>query len=231
MTVLCISVVFRPRLPTVRLLETAPVQERQTFMERVRSLRQENSAAALLPVLPLPREVAGAPEVTGFYVNWDDNSFSSLKQHLKSLTELDAEWLHLTSAGLTPDDPVKSTALLSYLQAHQSTHLRLVPLINNYDNRTQSWDSRSLALTLHDARRRVELETRLLSAVARIHAGGLMIDFEQIPPASQPEFVTFMRELHARTAQLGLRLNVALPLDDDNYPYAGLCCLNRVRVG
>ena len=222
LAVLGISVVLRPRLPTVTLLETAPVQERRTFMERVKSVGQEHGAAGLLPVLPRTRAVAGAPEVTGFYVNWDDNSFSSLKQHIRSLTELDAEWLHLTSAGLTSDDPVKSTALLSYLRGHQSTHLRLVPLVNNYDNRTQRWDSRSLALTLHDARRRVELETRLLSTLAQVHAGGLMIDFEQIPPASQPDFVTFMRELHARTAQLGLRLNVALPLDDDNYPYAAL---------
>ena len=220
LAVLGVSVVLRPQLPALGLLGSAPVQEKRAFMQRVAV--GGPSVAATTPPLPMARAAPGRPEVTGFYVNWDDNSFSSLRQHLGNLTELDAEWLHFTASGLTPDDPAKTASLLAYLHTVQTTGLRVVPLVNNYDNRTQNWDSRSLAVTLGDPARRAALQAGLLAYVAKVHGGGLMIDFEQIPAASQQGFVAFMQELHARTRQLGLRLNVALPLDDDSYPYAAL---------
>ena len=220
LAVLGVSVVLRPQLPALGLLGSAPVQEKRAFMERVRTVSGLNGLATL--PLPTAHAASGTPEVTGFYVNWDDNSFSSLRQHLGNLTELDAEWLHFTASGLTPDDPAKTASLLAYLHTVQAPGLRVVPLVNNYDNRTQNWDSRSLATMLRDPARRAALQAGLLAYVDQVHGGGLMIDFEQIPIASQPDFVAFMRELHARTLALGLRLNVALPLDDDSYPYAAL---------
>ncbi|WP_407569072.1 glycosyltransferase [Deinococcus altitudinis] len=247
LAVLGVSVALRPRLPALALLGSAPVQERRTFMERVRTVRPDDDGAQgagrqsaggqgahvpapSVPALPAARTVSGSPEVTGFYVNWDDNSFSSLKQHLSSLTELDAEWLHFTAQGLTQDDPVKTASLLAYLRG-QPNSLRVVPLVNNYDGRTQRWDGASLARTLHDPAGRRRLEDGLLTYVAQVHGGGLMIDFEQVPDAAQPDFVTFMRELHARTAPLNLRLNIALPLDDDSYPYAALgAATDRVHL-
>src|SRR5689334_14153037 len=36
-------------------------------------------------------------ELIGFYVNWDDTSFTSLKQNLPILDTLVPEWLHLAS--------------------------------------------------------------------------------------------------------------------------------------
>jgi len=236
LAVLGVSVALRPQLPALALLGTAPVQERRTFMERVRTVRPDDDAAApqvglagpastpnvQAPQLPSARAVSGAPEVTGFYVNWDDNSFSSLKQHLGSLTELDAEWLHFTSHGLSQDDQVKTAALLAYLRSQRASGLRVVPLVNNYDGATQSWDSASLARALSRQVSRTALEDGLLAYVKQVGGGGLMIDFEQVPETAQHDFVLFMRELHARTRAAGLRLNVALPLDDDSYPYAAL---------
>ena len=227
LAVLGVSVVLRPRLPAVALLDSAPVQERRTFIERVHpALTTQNllpaQVAGQVPVLPGARAVSGVPEVAGFYVNWDDNSFSSLKAHLQNLTELDAEWLHFTAGSLTQDDPVKTASLLAYLKTQNATKLRVVPLVNNYDNRTQAWDGTSLPRTLHDPLRRRRLADGLLAYVARVRGGGLMIDFEQVPASAQSDFVTFIQELHARTRPLNLRLNISLPLDDDSYHYAAL---------
>ena len=230
-----VSVVLRPRLPDLKLLSAAPVEEKRVFMERVRAARGTDpgwgqSTAALTPVLPVARAVHGAPEVAGYYVNWDDNSFSSLKAHLTNLTELDPEWLHYTTAGLTPDDPAKTVTLLTYLKS-QKTNLRLVPLVNNYDNGTQRWDSRSLAAMLRDPGKRASVQAGLIAHGQQVGGGGLMIDFEQVPPSAQANLVTFMRELHRRTQALGWRLNMALPLDDDSYDYAALgAATDRVHL-
>ena len=42
------------------------------------------------------------PEMSAFYVNWDDTSFTSLKTNLDSLDKVTAEWLHI----VTPDGQV-----------------------------------------------------------------------------------------------------------------------------
>ena len=224
-----VSVALRPELPVLASLRTAPLPEQRSLLQRLRPAGDLAAAAVQMsarppaaPALPGVHAAAGVPEVTGFYVNWDDNSLSSLKQHLGHLTELDAEWLHYTSEGLTPDNSVKTAALLGYLQAQRETALRVVPLVNNYDNRTQQWNSVALSAMLRSPARRASLQRGLLTYVRQVHGGGLMIDFEQIPDADQALFVTFMQELHVQTRELGLRLNVALPLDDDSYAYAAL---------
>ncbi|GGJ77225.1 hypothetical protein GCM10008939_21630 [Deinococcus aquiradiocola] len=223
-----VSVAFRPALPGLALLDTAPAQERRTFMERV---HPGTPVAAFAPALPAAHGTRGAPEVTGFYVNWDDNSFSSLRQHLSSLTELDPEALHFTDAGLLPDDPVKTANLLAFLHAQPGRGVRLVPLVNNYDNRTQAWQSAPLARMLRSVDERRALEDHLLRYVRQVGGAGLMIDFEQVPADVQPQYVAFLHELHARTRANGWRLNVALPLDDDNYPYAQLgAAVDRVHL-
>ena len=227
LALLGLLVALRPRLPALALVSSAPAQERHAFMARVRQSLGV-SAGGSAPALPAARGTAqpgtGQPEVAGFYVNWDDNSFSSLKAHLNDLTELDPEWLHLTARGLTPDDPAKTAALLDYLKTRRAS-LRLLPLVNNYDPASQRWDSGVLTAALMQPARRAQLEHGLLAYAASVHGGGLMIDFEQLAPAAQPGFVAFLRELHARMAGQGssgqqLRLSVAVPLDDDSYPYA-----------
>ncbi|WP_425145936.1 glycosyltransferase [Deinococcus sp.] len=230
LAVLGVSVALHPRLPDLALVVGAPAQERHAFLTRVRQAGPAPASSGSAPALPAQRGGSGQPEVAGFYVNWDDNSFSSLRAHLGSLTELDPEWLHLSAHGLTPDDPAKTAALLDYLKSQHSA-LPLMPLINNYDNAAQRWNSAALAATLESAGKRAALETGLLAYLRQVHGAGLMIDFEQVPPAAQQPFVTFLRELHARTRAAGLRLSVALPLDDDSYDYAGVAAqVDRVHL-
>ncbi|WP_189089616.1 glycosyltransferase [Deinococcus ruber] len=229
LALLGLSVILRPQLPALALVSSAPVQERHEFLTRVRQAAGLHTAGRV-PLLPALRRSSGPAEVAGFYVNWDDNSFSSLKQHLSSLTELDPEWLHLTAAGLTPDDPLKTAALLDYLKRQHSA-LQVLPLVNNYDNGTQRWDSTTLSAVLGDSGRRATLETGLLAYARQVRGSGLMIDFEQVPPSVQQDFVTFLTALHARMVPLHLRLSVALPLDDDNYAYTQIAqAVDRVHL-
>ena len=62
-------------------------------------------------------------EVIGFLVNWDDTSFTSLKQNSGHLTKLIPEWLHLADAdgNITQDEPQKQQQVLAFLRSHQPT--------------------------------------------------------------------------------------------------------------
>ena len=68
----------------------------------------QKSAQARLPVTSSESSAPHGPsEFIGYYVNWDDTSFTSLKQNLAHLDKLMPEWLHLASADgtLAIDDP------------------------------------------------------------------------------------------------------------------------------
>ncbi len=58
------------------------------------------------PVNPVAPVSPANTEVIGFYVDWDDNSFTSLKQNISHIDKLIPEWLHLTDATgtIAPDD-------------------------------------------------------------------------------------------------------------------------------
>ena len=171
-------------------------------------------------------------DVIAFYVNWDDASLLSLKQHVTSLDKLIPEWLHLvgTPAGTDPaggdagvslgvageassdanaqrtfarDDRAKEKAVLDYLQDARPT-LPVVPLINNYDPEMQDWDSEALGQMLATPLTRARTIRSLLDYVRSEDLAGIHIDFEAVPPDSQPALVDFMRELYLEFHPLGL---------------------------
>ena len=71
------------------------------YLDTRRALAEANAAAARLAGHPAPTP-AHRTELTGFFVNWDDTSFTSLKENVQSLDRLMPEWLHLT------DGPARS---------------------------------------------------------------------------------------------------------------------------
>ena len=58
------------------------------------------------------------PEVIGFYVNWDDNSLTSLKQNISRLDRVIAEWLHLSGSdgSIGVNDPSKLAETVLYIR-------------------------------------------------------------------------------------------------------------------
>src|SRR5262249_34903777 len=61
-------------------------------------------------------------EWIGFYVNWDDTSFSSLKQNIARLDKIVPEWLHLNDSEgrISADDPEKEEIARSFIHEHRS---------------------------------------------------------------------------------------------------------------
>jgi hypothetical protein len=104
------------------------------------------------------RSSSFAAERIGFYVNWDDNSFNSLKHNIAQLDKLMPEWIHLQdSAGaIALDDPHKQQQVLRYLHATRQG-LPVIPLINNFDSKTLSWDGAKVAALLANPKARATL--------------------------------------------------------------------------
>jgi len=173
--------------------------------------------ATLTPTPPTPSQVIG------FFVNWDDDSFTSLKANYSHLDELIPEWLHLSGASgaIQEDDPAREGQVLAFLK-RQNSNLRVLPLINNYNNDIQDWDANALSKMLADPKARLKNIQALLDYVQNNGFAGISIDYESVPPGSQADLVSFMQELYALFHPLGLEVSQSVPFDDETFDYSAL---------
>ena len=185
----------------------------------------------LEPILPVTPAAPAKSEVIGFYVNWDENSLTSLKQNINSLDKLIPEWLHLSDAngGIVPDDPLTQQQTVDYIKSARP-NLPIMALVNNYSKDAQAWDSARLVAMLNDPTARANNIQALLDFVQSNHFQGVSIDFESIPPTSSAALTQYMSELYARFHPLGLEVSQSVPVDDEGFDYPNLAKYNDYLI-
>jgi peptidoglycan-N-acetylglucosamine deacetylase len=158
------------------------------------------------------------PRIIGFYVNWDDTSFSSLKTNLGKIDELIPEWLHLsgTDGAISVDDQAQQDKVLEHIRQNRPD-MRIVPLINNFSQQNQDWDGDVLVGMLKDPAARARNIQNLLDFVKSYNFSGISVDYESVPLINQPDLVVFMKELYEKFHPLGLEVSQNIPLDDSAF--------------
>jgi hypothetical protein len=163
--VLLASVLINPVLPSLGLPplralphvhhlvppQSKPIPHRSARrLQRAKQrLAKHLAQARLKGTAPVPPASHGPSAFIGYDVNWDDTSFTSLKQHLAHIAKLMPAWLHLASADgtLAIDDPAKQTQVLTYIRQHRPD-LGLAPLVNHFNSARMEWESAKLAAML-----------------------------------------------------------------------------------
>jgi len=155
------------------------------------------------------------PKIIGFYVDWDDTSFSSLQNNINNLDELIPEWLHLGdgNGNIVVDDQTIQDKTLAYISQNRP-NLPVTPLINNFDQNMQDWNSQMLDQMLNNPEARSRTIQNLSDFVTKNKFAGISIDFESVPDADQPLLAQFMTELYAKFHPLGLEVTQNVPLED-----------------
>jgi cellulose synthase/poly-beta-1,6-N-acetylglucosamine synthase-like glycosyltransferase/spore germination protein YaaH/peptidoglycan/xylan/chitin deacetylase (PgdA/CDA1 family) len=155
------------------------------------------------------------PLRAAFYVSDDPTSLASLQLHYKDLDLLIPEALHAYKADGSVDiepDP----KLQQWLQS-SGVELPMMPMVNNYDGKT--WNVKDLAQMLAHPEAREKLSKALADYAVKNHQAGVVLDFELIEPATQPDFSKFIHDLGAAMHGANLKLMVALPAADWSYDY------------
>jgi len=158
---------------------------------------------------------ASRPLAAGFYVNWDDSSYQSLKRHIRELDQLVPEWLRL-QAGARPVVPEVDWRALELIR-RERPDLPVVPMIHN--SAEGKWEPQTLAAQIADEVARERLVDELLQLVGANHFQGVCVDFEEVPEAAQPNLLAFMRRLHAAFGARHLIVAQAVPFDDPAWDY------------
>ncbi len=145
----------------------------------------------------------GAPlsTVIGYYVTWDPQSFASLHDHIDALSYVMPEWFflkdgvkHLKEGELSFDSPLRGTDHFDKALAHDTKrhNVPLIPMIENFDPLTDSWNWPRLRALLKDRdyqeQLAEDLRDYLLDAQREgVNCGGINIDFEPPPFNTVPE--------------------------------------------
>src|SRR5712664_2312853 len=177
------------------------------------------------------------PVRAAFFVSWDPNSLASLKKHYKDIDLLIPEQLHAVSAdgALTIVDyergqytakttPAEAISILREDKLHQwmkslnpPVELPIMGLVNNYDG--VEWRIKEMAQMLASSAARQRLVRDVVEYAVDSHEAGIVVDFEEVPDASQAHFRQFIAALAPALHSAGLKLMIALPARDDAYDY------------
>ena len=183
-----------------------------------------------------------APITVGFYVNWDPNSFNSLRAHIDALSYVMPEWLSLGSSGAQPftsafSDAARDPEVVTLASSH---HVPIIPILNNENNDDFRWAPLQQLLTDHA--RQVALANKLRDYLLAQHFAGINIDFElpynQLTDAevaratpffrrALPQFMALLKQTFAPTHLL---VTQDLPAGDAGFDNAALGKVNDFVV-
>jgi cellulose synthase/poly-beta-1,6-N-acetylglucosamine synthase-like glycosyltransferase/peptidoglycan/xylan/chitin deacetylase (PgdA/CDA1 family)/spore germination protein YaaH len=184
----------------------------------------------LMPIAPAPANTPlpapasfNAKQLTiGFYINWDESSFSSLERNLDHLDWVMPQWSHIVDVkdGNGPietdlDDPQALKAL--NLIRQKRPQISILPMVQNLDD--EKWENDVLARAVADEPSRQRLVAALVKFVDDNKFAGICVDFEEPTKDVQPNLLRFMQELHAAFQANGRIVVQAVPFDDAEWNY------------
>ncbi len=174
-----------------------------------------------------------------FYVTWDAASYSSLREYVRQIDVLYPEWLHVLTADgriqgvdpqlklfdivqgsgvRSPDD--KERPVMKFLK-EENADTEVLPLVNNFDPTTNQWIS-NIDPFLNDPEARANFRRQAQEFLASDRYKGLTLDFEGFPRSAQAGFRELVDELHSDLQARGMKLHIAVPVNDDDFDYAYL---------
>ena len=215
-----------PRVPRTVVKHPISVRaerERLATRQRLFAYLKEHPAPPALRYAQMPiarpgvgAAAADAPIVTGFYVNWDDNSLASLRSHIDALDWVVAEWGFVGRGvdTLPVRFQVDRRALAVVARAKQPVHV--LALITNFTG--DDFDSLAVTRLLAHPRLWRRAVTTIADTLAHYDLAGVTIDFENLPRAVHPALLRFLGTLKRRLARDGRLVTQAVPGDDASWP-------------
>ncbi|HQR33661.1 MAG TPA: glycosyltransferase [Blastocatellia bacterium] len=214
-----------PQLPVPQLVvtrrEARSVQAQTELRRAIRKARAERNHQTKVATSGSTVNTA-RPQAIGFYVNWDDSSYQSLKRHLQQLDQLAPEWLRL-QAGAEPIVPELDAHALELIH-RERPDLPIFPMIHN--SKDGKWEPQTLAAQIADEAARTRLVNALTKFVGEQHFQGVCIDFEEVPAGSQKRVLAFMQQLHAAFNAHNWKVMQAVPFDDEAWDYSAFAQAN-----
>jgi cellulose synthase/poly-beta-1,6-N-acetylglucosamine synthase-like glycosyltransferase/peptidoglycan/xylan/chitin deacetylase (PgdA/CDA1 family)/spore germination protein YaaH len=199
-------------LPSVRNLARKAQSEKRKFPRSVHPLAMAVARAKGVKASVEQRE---KPLTIGFYANWDDSSFASLRNNIQNLDWVVPSWLYLQGENMELKITLDPKALDLIRREKPAT--AILAMIQN--SSVNDWDGPNLGRLMADPERRRERLERIVKFIESYNLQGIVIDFEQIPDAAHKDTLAFLGEVRAAFKPKGWLIAVAAPFDDPHWNY------------
>ncbi|HEY4100730.1 MAG TPA: glycosyltransferase [Gemmatimonadales bacterium] len=143
--------------------------------------------------------VANDSIMAGFYVNWDEHSYQSLRAHLDRLDWVIAEWAFIAPSGDTlriAGDTNNILRLIGHVPKDRRPKVLLM-LSNVQENTKGRFGGATTTRLLMDSTARRRAAIRIAQHVDSLDLAGVTIDFESIPDEQLPYLDAFLGDLRA----------------------------------
>ncbi len=172
-----------------------------------------------------------------FYVQWDAASFASLKEYYPQIDLLFPEWLHALTADGRLQSVTETNALFDLMDKGkprpvddkvmpflkgEKAQTEVLPLVNNYDPVSNQWDPDATAKFMGDPAARQRFRRELMVFLATDQYKGITLDIEAFPESSRADYLTLVQELYGDLRSKGLKLYIAVPVNDKDFDYASV---------
>jgi cellulose synthase/poly-beta-1,6-N-acetylglucosamine synthase-like glycosyltransferase/peptidoglycan/xylan/chitin deacetylase (PgdA/CDA1 family) len=177
-----------------------------------------------------------------FYVQWDAASFSSLKDYYPQIDLLFPEWLHALTADGRLQSVTESNVLFDLMDdkgkprqvddkvmpflKSEKAQMEVLPLVNNFDPITNQWRPEVTAKFLADPAARQRFRNELLSFLDTDQYKGITLDIEAFPDNARADYKQLVKELYGDLQSRGLKLYIAVPVNDKQFDYSGIAALS-----
>lgn len=156
------------------------------------------------------RHDIACPVRAAFYVQWDAQSFFSLRRNISKLNMLLPEWFFIDPN----TDSVYTDIDQRSLKLVKASGIQVLPVLSNFYK--TDFDGSSVRRIIHDPVKRARLISQSLSLVERYGFKGINVDFEEMNEESDEPFINFMKELYTAFHNKGLLVSLdVIPFNDD----------------
>ncbi|MGH7523933.1 MAG: glycosyltransferase [Gemmatimonadales bacterium] len=193
---------FNPALETRRVpLTSRAAREHDVARGRLYRALRRGQAPPTARGGPAIRLRGGPPAqdsiMAGFYVDWDEHSYQSLRAHLDRLDWVIAEWAFIATSGDTLRIREDTNHVLDLIhQVPASRRPKVLLMVSNVlENTAGRFGGVNTQRLLADTAARRRAARRLAERVDSLDLAGVTVDFESIPDASLPLLASFIDEL------------------------------------
>lgn len=179
------------------------------------------AAAAEAEVAPEAAQPAPKTELIAFYANFDKKGYASLERNAKHIGTLMPMWYHLGSNGkLTFDD--KQAARVKEIIARENPDMKVMPIVNNYDKATESWNAPQMSKLIASGPKRREMAKHIVDTFSAAGYDGINVDFESFTEKDRGNLVKFMAVLYPLAKEKGLEVSMDVIVLSRTYDHAAL---------
>jgi peptidoglycan-N-acetylglucosamine deacetylase len=161
-----------------------------------------------------------------------------LKEYFPQIDLLFPEWLHVLTADGRLQSVTETNVLFDLMDdkgkprpvddkvmpflKSEKAQMEVLPLVNNFDPITNQWRPDVTAKFLADPAARQRFRDELMTFLDTDQYRGITLDIEAFPDSSRGDYKQLVKELYGDLLSRGLKLYIAVPVNDKQFDYAGI---------